>query len=69
MTDDPEFSASFGFDNPELPSFVIERSGIDGRITLNRKAREEAAEAGMTDEEMARFLLDQQRKRELGHTQ
>ncbi len=60
-----EFTASFGdFEDPEF--FTIESPT---RIRLGPMAKMAAEEAGMSLEEMARHLLEQQRKRELGHTQ
>jgi hypothetical protein len=67
MTEEPgfDFTASFGdFEDPEF--FTIESPT---RIRLGPVAVTAAREAGMTLEEMARHLLNQQRKRELGHTQ
>ena len=67
MTDEPgfDFTASFGdFEDPEF--FTIESPT---RIRLSPVAKLTAREAGISLEEMARHLLDQQRKRELGHVQ
>jgi hypothetical protein len=60
-----EFTASFGgWEDPEF--FVIESPT---RVRLGPTAVLAAREAGMSLEEMARHLLEQQRKRELGHVQ
>jgi hypothetical protein len=60
-----DFTATFGdFDDPEF--FTIESPT---RVRLGPMAKAVAREAGMSLEEMARHLLEQQRKRELGHTQ
>jgi len=62
MTDDFEFNT---------PSFDDELFTIESptRIRLSPMAKLIAVESGKSLEDMARHLLDQQRKRELGHTQ
>jgi hypothetical protein len=40
-----------------------------GKVRLGPEAKEAAREAGISLEEMARHLLDQQRKRERGEVQ